>query len=114
MGETGFFSPQGPLLFSSILIPHCQKTFLEKLEYICRSNKKYFWTNCLPAKYTRALKKMFCQNGNFHFTLFVMAGNSKNVSKNFLANFLTLYSSNQGFVRIKNQNQFQKMNFYKI
>ena len=40
-----------------------------------------------------------------------MAGNSRNVSKNILVNILTLYSSNQPFVRIKNQKHFGKMNF---
>ena len=37
----------------------------------------------------------------FSFTPFVMAGNGQNVSKTFLQNVLTLYSHNQGFIKIK-------------
>ena len=99
-GEQWFPPPRTPFVLLNSY-PTLPKMFLEKLECICRSNKKYFWPNCLPAKYTSDWKKCF-QNGNFHFTPFVLAGNGQNVSKKFLANFLTLYSSNQGFVRIKN------------
>jgi hypothetical protein len=101
-GNRGFFPPPRTPFVLLNSYPTLPKFFLEKLEYICRSNKKYFWPNCLPAKYTSAWKKC-CQNGNFHFTPFVLAGNDHNVSKKFWANVLTLYSSNQGFVRIKNQ-----------
>ena len=47
------------------------------------------------------MKSGLGKNGNFHFTPFVIAGNGKNVSKKFWGNILTLYSCNQGFIKIK-------------
>ena len=93
--------------------PTLPKLFLETLEYIVDRTKNIFGRIVFRPN-IQALEKKCSQNGNFHFTPFVMAGNGQNVSKNFLVNVLTLYFSNQGFVRIKNQKQFQKMNFCKI
>ena len=99
-GETGVSSPQRPLFLCSILIPHCQKMFLKKLECICRSHKKYFWPNCLPAKYTSACKKML-PKWQFSFYPFCYGRKWPKCFKKILGNVSTLYSSNQGFVRIK-------------
>jgi len=109
----GFFPPQGPHLLCSILIPHCQNFFWKNLSIFVDRTKNIFGRIVFRPN-IQALEKKCCQNGNFHFTPFVLAGNGQNVSKKFLANVLTLYSSNQGFVRIKNQKQFRKMNFCKI
>ena len=92
-GETGVSPPPRTpfvLLNSYLTLP---KMFLEKLEYICRSNKKYFWPNCLPAKYTSAWKKML-PKWQFSFYPFCIGRKWPKCFKKFLANVLTLYSSN--------------------
>ena len=91
--------PQGPLLYCSILIPHCQKFFWKNLS-IFVDHTKIFFGRIVFRPNIQALEKKCCQNGNFHFTPFVLAGNGQNVSKKFLVNVLTLYSSNQGFVKV--------------
>ena len=82
--------------------PILPKMFLEKLECInFVDHTKNIFDRIVFRPNIQALEKKCCQNGNFHFTPFVMAGNSQNVSKKFLGNVLTLYSANQDFVRTK-------------
>ena len=42
-GKNGGGGDRGFVMLNSY--PTLPKCFLEKLEYICRSNKKYFWPN---------------------------------------------------------------------
>ena len=57
-GNRGFSPPPRTPFVMLNSYPTLPKKCLEKLECICRSHKKYFWPNCLPAKYTSAWKKM--------------------------------------------------------
>ena len=100
-GETGGFPPfQGPHLLCSILIPHYQKCFWKNLSIFVDRTKNIFGRIVFRPN-IQALEKKCCQNGNFHFTPFVMAENGQNVSKKVLGNVLTLHSYNQGFIKIK-------------
>ena len=80
------FPPQGPLLYCSILIPHCQKIFWKNLSIFVDHTKNFFGRIVFRPN-IQALEKKCCQNGNFHFTPFVLAGNGQNVSKKFLGMF---------------------------
>ena len=106
MGGGNKGSPRTPFVMLNSY-PTLPKFFLEKNLSIFVDRTKNIFGRIVFRPNIQALEKKCCQNGNFHFTPFVMAGNGQNVSKKFLANVLTLYSSNQGFVRTKNQKQFR-------
>ena len=112
-GETGVLPPPRTPFVLLNSYPTLPKIFWKNLSIFVDHTKNIFGRIVFRPN-IQALEKKCCQNGNFHFTPFVLAGNGQNVSKKFLVNVLTLYSSNQGFVRIKNQKQFRKMNFCKI
>ena len=96
----GFPPPKDPFCYAQFL-SHIAKKFFGKDLSVFVDHTKNIFGRIVFRPNIQALENKCCQNGNFYFTPFVMAGNGQNVSKKFLGNVLTLYSSNQGFVRIK-------------
>ena len=111
-GGTGVPPPRTPFVMPNSY-PTLPKNFWKNLSIFVDRTKNIFGQIVFRPN-IQALEKKMLLKWQFSFYPFCIGRKLPKCFKTILGECLTLYSSNQGFVRIKNQKWFRKMNFCKI